>query len=207
MTTPPPAKKVSSSTRQKLLRAAAVVFARDGLEGATTRAIAREAGVNEVTLFRHFKSKDRLLSAVVGENFGPGTSKQDPQIPPLTGDLQADLTELAATFDRLLTSNLPLVRTMVGEIQRYQEHERQVFHGIFQPLKTALRARLKLAHAAGQLRPDSDLEILGDLFVSMVFMGVLRRHLPHVRRPYSNAAYLENLVKTILHGSLAPGNT
>ncbi len=46
------------------------VFARDGLNGATTRAIAREAAVNEVTLFRLFRSKERLLAAVVGETFG-----------------------------------------------------------------------------------------------------------------------------------------
>ena len=40
-------------------------FARDGIRGATTREIARKAGVNEVTLFRHFKSKEQLLRAVL----------------------------------------------------------------------------------------------------------------------------------------------
>ena len=52
-------------TRERLLNAAARAFARDGLRGATTREIAREAGVNEVTLFRHFKSKEQLLRAVL----------------------------------------------------------------------------------------------------------------------------------------------
>src|ERR1700741_2737213 len=52
-------------TRERLLNAAARAFARDGLRGATTREIAREAGVNEVTLFRHFKSKEQLLGAVL----------------------------------------------------------------------------------------------------------------------------------------------
>src|SRR5438132_9595373 len=52
-------------TRERLLNAAARTFARDGLRGATTREIAREAGVNEVTLFRHFKSKEQLLRAVL----------------------------------------------------------------------------------------------------------------------------------------------
>ena len=42
---------VPAGTRQRLLDAAARVFARSGLEGATTREIAREAKVNEVTLF------------------------------------------------------------------------------------------------------------------------------------------------------------
>src|ERR1700756_4456156 len=52
-------------TREHLLDAAAQTFSRDGIQGATTREIARGAGVNEVTLFRHFKSKEQLLRAVL----------------------------------------------------------------------------------------------------------------------------------------------
>ncbi len=51
--------------REALLRAAIKVFAETGTRGATTRRIAQEADVNEVTLFRHFKSKDDLLRAAV----------------------------------------------------------------------------------------------------------------------------------------------
>ncbi len=189
--------------RERLLAAAALIFARDGIEGATTRAIAQEAGVNEVTLFRHFKTKDGLLAAVVGKNFGPDAPTQSPDLPVTTRDLRADLLEIASSFDRLLSVNLPLVRTMLGEIQRYQEHERQVFQGIFNPLKAALRIRLDTAAQAGELPRDADREILCDLFVSMVFMGVLRRNMPHIRRSYSNHAYLQSLVDTFLHGAAA----
>src|SRR6516164_1006081 len=52
-------------TKERLLEAAAWTFSREGIQGATTRQIAREAGVNEVTLFRHFKSKEQLLEAVL----------------------------------------------------------------------------------------------------------------------------------------------
>jgi AcrR family transcriptional regulator len=48
--------------REKLLDAAMRVFAESGFRGATTRRIAEAAGVNEVTLFRHFKSKSALIS-------------------------------------------------------------------------------------------------------------------------------------------------
>src|SRR5262249_1427962 len=52
-------------TRRRILEAAARVFARDGFRGATTREIAREAQVNEVTLFRHYRSRNDLLRAVL----------------------------------------------------------------------------------------------------------------------------------------------
>lgn len=52
------------TTRDRLLQAAIQVFSRAGYVGATTREIAREAGVSEVTLFRHFQRKEQLLKAV-----------------------------------------------------------------------------------------------------------------------------------------------
>jgi AcrR family transcriptional regulator len=51
--------------KDKILQAALAVFAEVGFRGATTRRIAQEAGVNEITLFRHFGSKDRLLHEAI----------------------------------------------------------------------------------------------------------------------------------------------
>ena len=48
-------------SRVKILEAAARVYAAKGYRGATTRRIAQDAGVNEVTLFRHFGSKAALI--------------------------------------------------------------------------------------------------------------------------------------------------
>jgi AcrR family transcriptional regulator len=52
-------------TREVILDAALEVFSQGGFAGATTRAISIKAGVNEVTLFRHFGSKKRLFKAVL----------------------------------------------------------------------------------------------------------------------------------------------
>lgn len=53
-----------TSTKDKLVRAALEIGAQDGLESATTAAIAAKAGVAEGTLYRHFPSKDDLLIEV-----------------------------------------------------------------------------------------------------------------------------------------------
>ncbi len=55
-------------SRERILEAAARVYSKHGFRGATTRLIAAEAGVNEVTLFRTFGSKGALLEAVLEEN-------------------------------------------------------------------------------------------------------------------------------------------
>ena len=53
--------------RHRILHAAARVYAQHGWRGATTRRIAEEAGVNEVTIFRQFGSKDALLDTAMRE--------------------------------------------------------------------------------------------------------------------------------------------
>jgi AcrR family transcriptional regulator len=196
-----------SSTRQRLLDAAARVFARSGLSGATTRAIAEEAGVNEVTLFRHFQTKDRLLAAVVGENFGNDATAGQVAVRAATADLRADLLALARGYEALLTANWPLVRTMLGEMHHHlnESHERQVFRAIFLPLKEALRHRLEAAQRGGQVRRDRRPDLLADLLFGAVFTGVLRRSIPHLQIEYSAAAYLETSVTTFLDGVVTAG--
>lgn len=56
------------NTEQRILDAALRVFASEGYTGATTRRIAKEANVAEVTLFRKFKSKENLLKEVLINN-------------------------------------------------------------------------------------------------------------------------------------------
>src|SRR6516165_2709831 len=58
----------SAHTRAAILAAAERLFARDGLAGARTDAIAAEAGVNKALLYYYFKSKESLYEAVIEEH-------------------------------------------------------------------------------------------------------------------------------------------
>jgi len=51
-------------TYTRILEAGAKLFAKQGFEPTTTAKIAKEAGVSEPTLFRHFPSKEDLLFAI-----------------------------------------------------------------------------------------------------------------------------------------------
>jgi AcrR family transcriptional regulator len=199
----PPALRRRPPARDRLLAAAARIFARDGLTGATTRAIAREAGVNEVTLFRHFQTKDRLLAAVVGQNFGPDSGPAQTRPIPATANLRADLLAHARRYERLLEENLPLIRAMIGEIHHHSDHERQVFKAILRPLREDLITRLQTARDNRQIRAEARPALLADLFNAMIFTGVLRRASPHVKPDYSAADYLAGAVDLLLPGASA----
>lgn len=55
----------TTGTREKLVDAARSLFAEKGFDRATTAEIAREAGLSEGTIYRHFKSKRELLMECV----------------------------------------------------------------------------------------------------------------------------------------------
>jgi AcrR family transcriptional regulator len=188
-------------TRQLLLAAAARVFARDGLGGATTRAIAGEAGVNEVTLFRHFGTKERLIAAVVGSEFGPA-SRAAPQAGRPGGSLRGYLASFAARYEALLMANLPLILTMIGEIRRHAGCEHQALKGIFWPMRAALVARLKLAADDGEARKDINPALVADFFSGAIFSSVIRGAKRPGRRDYGAAAYREASLDILLTGIL-----
>lgn len=60
-----PSRPRSERSRAAILRAAERAFARQGLAGARTEAIAAAAGVNKALLYYYFKSKDDLYLAVL----------------------------------------------------------------------------------------------------------------------------------------------
>ena len=83
--------------RQKLIEAAARVYGEHGFRGATTRRIAEEAGVNEVTLFRHFGSKEALIAECVKHC---ATTVEDGTLPDVPLDPERELTEWARRTSR-----------------------------------------------------------------------------------------------------------
>jgi AcrR family transcriptional regulator len=186
--------------RELLLTAAARVFARDGLEGATTRAISREAGVNEVTLFRNFGTKEHLLEAVVGSTFGlPAAGTRNPSSR-VDRSLRADLNEFAERYEALLVANLPLVRAMIGEIHRHAVCQHEALKGIFWPMREALVRRLASASAEGEAMPGLNASIAADLFAGTIFSAVIRRTSLRKAQDYSAAEYRKSCVDVFLRG-------
>ncbi|MEM2892013.1 MAG: helix-turn-helix domain-containing protein [Thermoplasmata archaeon] len=78
-------------TRDRILDAALEVFAEKGFTGATTKEIARRARVNEVTVFRLFKTKKALFGATMLERSALGQVRKS-----VSNDLLLPLEELMA---------------------------------------------------------------------------------------------------------------
>src|SRR5882724_13140486 len=101
-------------SRAAILKAAVREFAREGVAGARTDAIARSAGVNKALLYYYFKDKEALYQAVLDQVF---SGLRDTVVPTLEGKLpprEKLLNYLGAYFD-YIAANPCFPRVVQGE--------------------------------------------------------------------------------------------
>lgn len=107
---------MTEPTRQQILEAAVRVYSEAGFRGATTRRIADEAGVNEVTLFRIFGSKAALIAEAVRAH---AEAREMAPLPEVPVDPEKELTDWAAADHRFMLAYRGMIRTTMAE-----SHER-----------------------------------------------------------------------------------
>lgn len=123
-----------SSTRQRLIQAALTLFITQGVAETTTRQIADQADVNEVTLFRHFGNKHGLLLAIMEDpealkQLGMALGQQDSQ---MSSASQA-LKNYANVHLQALEQIQEFVRSLIGEAGHYpDENRRALGRGLIQ---------------------------------------------------------------------------
>ena len=167
----------SEETRDKILRAFLALAAERGMAGITTRDIAAAAGVNEVTLFRHFGDKASLARAAV-RRFDPAAALDayDPAIDASTPQAaMAGLLRCLAQLQSQLADHPELLQFGLGEAARYPE-----LLDDLQEIPAAARRMLTRAfeQAAGQLRPEVsiDAEVVGLLGMLLMLATWRSRH-------------------------------
>jgi AcrR family transcriptional regulator len=106
----------SLDTRERLVEAALHVFAGHGFEGATTRAIARRAGVALAALPYHFETKEALWRAAADRIFGQLGETFARRLEGLEGvDTPTRLRLLLRDFVRFQARHPELHRFMIQE--------------------------------------------------------------------------------------------
>jgi AcrR family transcriptional regulator len=167
-------------TRDQLLDAAARVFAEHGFRGATTRRIAEEADVNEVTLFRLFGSKDALLGEAIRTRV---YEREVPTLPDEPGDARAELVAWAnAEYQHLVTHRSSIRQGMSEMADRPELHKcmGQGPHGAYKKLQQYLARLQDTGRASKDVVPaHAAAMLLGSLFADAMGRDMVQEALPH----------------------------
>ena len=162
--------RLAGETRQRIISAALQLFGQLGYSQATTRAIASAAGVNEVTLFRHFGNKKNLLYACMhtfNETSFAASFEAD-----LTGDYAHDLLRMATRQIDDTRANLDMLRVLLCDSRNVPELREVLITGARGNL-AGLSAYFQQQVQAGHVRADLDPEVLAFAFDSLFSTSLL----------------------------------
>lgn len=89
-----------------ILDAFADLVTKYGYKATTTKKIATAAGVNEITIFRHFKDKAHLLDSLISQ-YMETVDELEGQFK-ISGDIATDLTWIAKTYEEFVANHRAL---------------------------------------------------------------------------------------------------
>ncbi|MBF2026341.1 MAG: TetR family transcriptional regulator [Oscillatoriales cyanobacterium C42_A2020_001] len=193
-------------TRQKLIHTALELFASHGVTATTTRQIADSAGVNEVTLFRHFGSKHGLLLAVIEEaavftQLGQTLVQQANQ----TGNIYQALKDYATACLQALDRIPEVVRSVVGEAGNFPAENRAALGRGFSQANHYVAQYFQTVIERGQLYTHLPAEKLASLLNGMLLGYAVIEFTSEFHTLWQDRNdFLENLVTLFLFGAVTP---
>ncbi|GMV20740.1 MAG: hypothetical protein AMXMBFR57_06890 [Acidimicrobiia bacterium] len=172
---------VAADVRESLLRAALKLFSEHGSRGATTRRIAQEAGVNEVTLFRHFPNKQALLHAAL-DKVATETAYQ--RLPDTPVNVPAELEAWATDHHKHLYRLRALIRTSMGEFEDNPEQCKQAMCASVR-ISNEVTDYLATAQKAGLIAADIVPAAAAAMLMGTLFADAMGREPMPEKYPYS----------------------
>jgi len=185
-------------TRERLLDAATEILNRVGIQGATTREIARRAGVNEVTLFRHFKSKEQLLRAVLQRGLAAEAAILD-EYSSCKENLRESLEKYARHYYSLWDKNKDFADAFLAEGHLWPKSVQAMIADVIRPVRERMVSILTDAQKAGVVRSDLNIECALDAFKNALYARMLPQG-AYLPRNYSTHDYISTVVEIFALG-------
>jgi AcrR family transcriptional regulator len=160
-------------TRTELLKAAAAVFAQHGSRGSTTRRIAEAAGVNEVTLFRYFGSKEALLQEAIANSAEGAPSITLPDAPV---DPETELTEWCGMVMERIRAKRSIIRQCMSEMD---ERPEMITTAVSTPARASQDLAAYLRKLKSEGRTDGELDVLAavSMMLGAIFHDAMGREM------------------------------
>ena len=175
---------MTAPTRDQILDAAARLYGEHGFRGTTTRRIAQEADVNEVTLFRLFGSKTALLLEALRVH---GVEPVRAELPTVPTDPLAELTAWCTHKRRAISNMRSIIRKAMSEFEENPDMPKCITHGA-SATYASLREYLKRLNGAGFTSSTADVPAAASMLISTVFHDAIARDMMPQAFPQPSSA-------------------
>ena len=163
-------------SRAAILEATAALLIEGGFANVTIEGVAARSGVAKTTIYRHWKSRSRLIFDAFENLLKPA------QLPPEPRSLREGLVSMLNSLTRGLTESrwAPAVGALVEAADR-DEELRGLVHDFLAERMEPARLLLARAKDLGELRPDLDVDVAVGMLAGPVFYRrfVSREELGH----------------------------
>ncbi|HEY0196688.1 MAG TPA: TetR/AcrR family transcriptional regulator [Methanobacterium sp.] len=165
-------KTTKKTVEERILDAAMIIFSKNGYNGATTIKIAEKAEVNEITIFRKFKSKENLLKTVIQKNLMETLETLDYILcKEKSADVEICIKTLAITLKQFLDERMDFLFMMATEGRKRPE---------MMDLSTQFRRKL-IEHLSGyfleQMNQGNIRKVDPDLLAITLFSFIFNKSL------------------------------
>jgi AcrR family transcriptional regulator len=139
------------------------------LSGLSLSAIAEHAGVSRNSLYRRWKTKEALYLDVLAAVNRP--------LPELVGrSAREDVSDLLAVLAERVGDRRAsvLLRALNSELDAFPELHKRYFSEVVAPRREAMNRALQRGIAAGEIRPDIDVDLVSETLVAPLLARMSR---------------------------------
>ena len=192
-------------TRKRILESALDLFSSQGYRSTTTKEIAERSGLNELTLFRYFRTKENLLENVIDHGYDLEGLKGSIHLE-LTGDVEEDLYDFILQMRQIINSRDRVFAVMLREMSTNEVIRKKMtrFPTI---MKSFMLEKLKEV-MGGKQRNDVDMETAG-IFLASYYLRSEMMSIMLGKDPFHelDESRIREAVSIFLHGYLEGGSS
>lgn len=153
------------TTDEKILNAFSKLLEENGYTETTTKKIAQAAGVNESTLFRHFKDKEQLVNELVQKYMSDIDTANAGFI--ASGDVVSDLMQVADIYNQFVETHKALF--LIGMRDSFQFPKlKEMIIQLPMKLKKILISRMTEMKRSGEINELVNVDITAANYITLI---------------------------------------
>jgi AcrR family transcriptional regulator len=188
------------ATEEKIIKATFRIFQKEGIDKATTKKIAAEAGVNEVTIFRKFENKKNLVDITKKYYFELFISRIN-SIFDYEGDetIEEYLSKNFIGLKNLSDEDFSIIKVSMEEVSSSIPEKKLLISEITQTILNKIEGFYKLQIEKGNIR-NVNPRVLGINCFSVTFQSIILTRLYHEDKEIDAKEYSDAFLDILYNG-------